>query len=118
VLSADANSRTREREGKTLRVIGIHPEVGEKKRFTARLIAAATWLYGHENSIDLCQGLGILGLQNPALLGRVVFVKYAEVDRLLKVWSPTTPRLKCRGVIFTLLLIEVVGVKDQRLLFC
>ena len=76
-------------------MVGIDSEVGEKKRLAARLIASAVRFDSDENSVNLCEGFRIFRLQNPALFGSVVFVKNAEVDRLLKVWAATTPRLKC-----------------------
>ena len=62
---------------RNLRVVGIHSEVGEKKRLAARLIASAVRFDGDEYSVNLCEGLGILGLQKPSLLRGIVFVEDA-----------------------------------------
>ena len=63
-----------------LGMVGIDSEIGKKKGFAARLIASAVRFYGHENSINLCEGLGIFRLQNPTLLGSIVFVEDAQTD--------------------------------------
>src|SRR4029077_20097634 len=118
VLSAGSNSRTDcQTEGRELRVVWGDSEVGGQKRLAARLIASAVGLDSDEYRVNLRKCFGIFRLQNPTFLRRVVFVKNAEINRLLKVGAATSPRLKCRGMILTLLLIEVVGVKNQRLLF-
>jgi hypothetical protein len=67
----------RQEEARNLGVVGIHSEVGEKKRFSARFIASAVRFQGYEYSVNLCEGLGILRLQNPAFLGSIVFVEDA-----------------------------------------
>ena len=76
-------------------MVGIDSEIGEKKGFPARLVASAVRFYGHEDRVNLCQGFGIIEFQNPALLGSIVFVENAQIQRLLKVGATTSPCLKC-----------------------
>jgi hypothetical protein len=47
---------------RNLRVVGIHSEVGEKKRFPARFVASAVRFDGHEYSVNLCKGFRIFRL--------------------------------------------------------
>src|SRR5215471_13932145 len=97
-------------------MIGIHSEISEEKRFATRLLTSTTRLDCNKDRVDLCQGIGIVGLQDPALLGSVVFIKDAEIQSLLPVRPTPAPGLKYWGDLRPLL-IQVVGVKDERLPF-
>ena len=50
-------------------------KVGEKQRFATRLRAASLGLDRHEDRVDLRNGLGVVELQDPAFLVRVIFIK-------------------------------------------
>ena len=80
-----------------LRMIGINSEVGEKKRLTTWLVTSSVRFHRHKNGINLGKGLGIIALQDPAFLGGIILVEYAEVDRLFSIWPAPTPGLKCPG---------------------
>ena len=69
-------------------MVGIHSEVREQKRFAARLFASAARFDCHKNGVDLRQGLGVVELQNPTLLGSIVFVEDAQIQSLLEVGKP------------------------------
>jgi len=67
-------------------MIGVHFEVGEKKRLTAGLVAAAVGFDSHEYGVDLRQGFGIVTLQNPAFSGKWFF---ASLAALITSWKAT-----------------------------
>jgi hypothetical protein len=97
-------------------VIGVDAEVSKQEGLATGPVAAAVGLDGDENSVDLCQHFGIVGSQDPALPRSTVFIENTEVEGLLPVRSSPSPGLErasfCLG-----LLVEIVGVKDQRLPF-
>src|SRR5258707_917545 len=97
-----------------LRMIGIDFEVGEKKSLVARLVAASVWLDGDEYTVNLCQGLGVVTLHNPALSGSVIFIENPQVDGLLSVGPSSAPSLKGSCLFHIRLLIQIVGIKNQR----
>ena len=59
------------------RMVCVDPQVGEEEWFSAGLATSAIGLNRHENGVDLCQHVGIVELQHPALFGRVVLKKDA-----------------------------------------
>src|SRR5579872_4071857 len=98
-----------------LGVIGIGLEIGKKKRLATRPVAAATWLNGNKDSIQLCQRFRVVQLQYPSFLRSIVLVENAEAKRLLAVWPMLTPRLESACIFDLGFLIEVIGIKDQGL---
>ena len=94
-------------------MIGVHFEVGEKKRLTTGLVAAAVGLDSHEYGVDLCQSLGIVALQNPAFSRGVILIKNAKVNGLLPVWPSSTPSLKGTCPLYFSLLVQIVSVKNE-----
>lgn len=94
-------------------MIWIDFEVGEEKRFIARLVAATVRLDSYEYTINLCQGFGVITLQDPTLSGSVIFIENTQVDGLLSVGSSSSPCLKCFRLSHLRLLIQIVGIEDQ-----
>src|SRR5712691_1714092 len=80
-------------------------------------MATAMWFHGYEHGIDLGQHLGIIQLQYPAFLGRIVLVENAQAECLATVRSATAPCLKGTSVLDPRFLVQIVGVKDERLPF-
>ena len=97
----------------SLRVIGVHFEVGEKKRLTAGLVAAAVGLDSHEYRVNLGQGFGIVALQNPAFSRGVVLIENAQVNGLLPVRPSSTPSLESTCSPEFGLLVQIIGVKNE-----
>ena len=94
-------------------MIGVHFEVGEKKRLTTGLVAATVGFDSHENRVDLRQGFGVVTLQDPAFSGGIVLIKDAQVNGLLAVRSSSTPCLKGTGSLEFGLPVQIVGVKNE-----
>src|SRR6266849_3466605 len=80
-------------------------------------MAPAVGFHGHEHGIDLSQHLRIIQFQYPAFLGSVVLIENAETERLGPVRSTAAPYLKSAGILDLRLLVEVIGIKDERLPF-
>src|SRR6266481_6111674 len=99
-------------------MIWVDSKVGKEERFTTGLGAAAVWFDRHEDSINLSQCLGVIALHDPAFLGNTVFVEDPEVERLPPVRPAAAPGLKRRGILYPVLLVQIVRVKDQRLPLC
>jgi hypothetical protein len=91
-------------------MIRINAKVSKQERLTARPVAASIWFHRYKDGVDLIQCLGVVALQDPTLLGGIILVENAEVERLLLIRSPPTPGLKRACVLYGVLLIEVVGV--------
>src|SRR5690348_9338296 len=68
----------------------------------------------HEHGVDLFQGSRVIKLEYPALLGGAILVENAQIQHLLAVRAVLPPSLKGAGVLHTRLLIQVIGVEDQR----
>src|SRR5580700_1898297 len=90
-------------------------EVGKKKRTPAGLRAAAIRFNGHENRVNLCQRFWIIKLQDPSFLGGVVFIENSQVQGLAPIRPVLPPSLKRARRSDASLLIEIVGVEDERL---
>src|ERR1700716_161644 len=81
-------------------------------------MASAMWFHGYEHGIDLGQHRGIIHLQYPAFLGRIVLVENAQAECLATIRSATSPCLKSTRVLDPRFLVQIVGVKNERLPFC
>src|SRR5215472_682167 len=108
------NVEPAERQRIKLRVIRVDSERSEQQRLSARLAASAVRLDRHEHSVDLLERSRIINLKHPALLGNAVLIKHAKTERLLPVRAVLAPRLKCAGLFYAALLIEIVRIEDQR----
>jgi hypothetical protein len=75
-------------------MIWIDLEVREEKRLIAWLVAAAVGLDSYEYTINLCQGFGVITLQDPTLSGSVIFIENTQVDGLLSVGSSSARSLE------------------------
>src|SRR5580698_3358929 len=78
------------------------------------MAASAVRLDRHVNSIDVGESLWILGPQHPALLRGVIGVENAEAHGVLSLWAPPSPCLEGVRILETGLLVEIVGIEDQR----
>src|SRR5882762_3479995 len=98
-------------------MIGIKTQVGEQERLGAGLVASAVGFHGHEDRIDLLERLRVIEPQHPTLRGGTVGVEDTQVERLLAIGASPAPGLEATRALCASLLIEVVGVKDERLPF-
>ena len=98
-------------------MIRIDLEVGEKQWLAAWQPAASCWFHGDQYGIDLFEFLLVVKLQLPALLRRTVSVEDTEIQRLRLVRTAASPGLKRARIPNSGLFIQIVGEKDQRLLF-
>ncbi len=96
-------------------MIRLNFQVREKEWLSAGFVAAAIRFDGDEYGINLSQPLGIIEFQHPAFFRCIIHVKDPKIECLLRVGPSPSPRLKSSGILQTRLLIEVVGVEDQRL---
>jgi hypothetical protein len=55
-------------------MVRINPKIGEKQLLTTRVLASTIRLYGDKNGVNIFERLGIIRLQNPALLAGIIFV--------------------------------------------
>jgi len=78
-------------------VIRIEAQVGKQQRFPAWLRAAAVGLDRDEDCVDLRNGLGVVRLQHPAFLVRVIFIKETQADGVLPVGAAAAPGFKDLG---------------------
>src|ERR1700677_4776810 len=90
---------TRSRDRHASRMVRIDTQIRKQKTLTARALATAVGLDRHKYGIDFCQRFGIVKLENPALLGNTVLIKYAQVKGLLFLAPPASPSLKAAGVL-------------------
>ena len=60
-----------------LRMVWVNLQIGKQKGFAAGLVAAAAGFDGHEYCVNLCQGLRVVKLQDPAFPRGVVFIEDA-----------------------------------------
>src|SRR5580693_10586926 len=96
-------------------MVGVDFQIGKQKRLTAGLATAAIRLDSYEYRVDLGQCFRVITLKNPALLRAIVLIENAEVDGLLTVRAPPAPRLERAGTFQFGLLIQIVGIENQRL---
>ena len=97
-----------------LGVIRIQAQVREQERLPAWLRAAALGLDRDEDCVDLGNGLGVVRLQHPAFLVRVILIEETQADGVLPVGAAAAPGLKDTGLFDTWLLIEIVPIEDER----
>src|SRR6266436_5894445 len=98
-------------------MIRIDFQVRKEERLPAWLVASAIRFHRHEDGIDLFELLRIIEFQYPSLLGSIVLVEDAEIGSLLFVQSAAAPRLKRAGGLEPGLLVEIIGVENERLSF-
>jgi hypothetical protein len=98
-------------------MIRVYLQVGKEERLSARLMASAIWLDRYEDGIDLLQFFRIIEFHYPPLFGGVVLVEDAKAGSLLFVKTAAAPRLKGAGAFVFRLLVEIIGVENQRLSF-
>src|SRR5439155_12548971 len=77
--------------------------------------ASALWFHCDEYRVDLLQGLGIVDLQHPSLVCSVVLIKDSQTYCSLPVGTSLPPRLERARVFNSGLLVQVISVKDKRL---
>ena len=80
-------------------------------------MASPVWLDRYEYRIDRCEGFGIVKLEDPPFLARVVFVEDSQTERLLLIRATPPPRLERTGIFQTCFLVEVIGIENERLPF-
>ena len=92
-------------------MVGIHFQICEQQGLATGLVALAAGLQSHEDGVNLVQHLGVVELQDPALLAQGILIEDPQVEGLLGVRSAPAPGLK--GSIFGAgLLVEVVSVEN------
>src|SRR5271156_3044697 len=98
-----------------LGVIWRELQVSVEHWLAARLVTSTVRFYGHENGVDLFKHIRIIEFQDPAFLRRVILVENSKIDSLPSVGTAPAPDLKGAGASGARLLVQVVGVKDERL---
>src|SRR5690242_2418445 len=96
-------------------MIRIHFEIGKQEGFAGGPAATAVGFDGYEDAIDLRQALGIVALHHPALLGGIVLIKDSQFESAIRIGSAPSPYLKRAGIFETDFAVEVIGIKNQRL---
>ena len=89
-------------------------QVGVEHRLATWLVASAFWFYSHEYGINLIKRLRIIDFKDPPFFGRVVLVENSQIHSLFSVRSAAAPGLERAGISGSRLLVQVVGVKDER----
>src|SRR5712664_2327806 len=95
-------------------MVGIDPQRSEKELLSAWVMAPAVWFYSHKHRIDFFECLRVGGFQYPTLLGGVIHIEDAKIQRLFLVGTAPAPGLKRARVLESRLLVQIVGVKNQR----
>ena len=95
-------------------MVGLNTKVGEEKGLAAGTLTAAVRLDCDKYCINLGQCLGVIGLHNPTLLVRVVLIEDTEIHGVIAIRSSAPPSLECACALDARLLIEIVGIKDER----
>lgn len=95
-------------------MVRIDTEVGEWQLLAAGMIASPVWLDRHEYRIDRCEGFGIIKLEDPHFLVRIVLVEDSKAERLLLIHAAWPPRLERAGVFQACFLAEVIRVENKR----
>src|SRR5580704_12755452 len=98
-----------------LGVIWGELQISVEHRLAAWFVTSTVRFYGHENSVDLFKHIRIIEFQNPAFLRRVILIENSKIDSLTSVGTAPAPGLKCARASGARLLVQVVGVKDERL---
>src|SRR5450755_4932413 len=98
-----------------LGMVWTDAKVGKQQLLSARMRTSPVRFDGHEISVNVVEGFGIVRFQNPALLAYVIFIEDAEAARWLLVRSFPPPRLKGSRVLNTRLRIQIERIEDQRL---
>src|ERR1700683_5463371 len=108
----EGQSETAARRG--LRVVRINLQISKQQRLAARLAATARGLNGHKDGVDLLERLGVVKLHNPPFLGGAILKKDSKVHGFLHVRSAAAPGLEGSRVPDSGLLVQVIGVEEQR----
>ena len=72
-------------------MVGLNAEVSEQKGRAAGMRTAGVRLDGGKHCVILCQRLGIIRLQDPTLLVRVVLIEDAEIHGMIPIRSSPPP---------------------------
>ena len=64
-------------------MVRIHLQICEQQGLATGLVTGATGLQCHEDGINLVQHLGVVELQDPALLAQGISIKDAQIKGLL-----------------------------------
>ena len=96
-------------------MVGLNAKVGEEQGLAAGMCATTIRLDGHKHGVNLRQRLGVIGLQDPTLLVRVVLIEDAEIHGMIPI-RPSAPRgLECACAFDARLLIEIVCIEMRDL---
>jgi len=96
----------------------MHPKVGKQQGLRAGAWAAAIRFHSDEDGFNFLQRFGVVRAHHPTLLCHTIFVKHPKVQGLLSAAAAPSPELEGTGLFKAGWLIEIVGVKDQRLPSC
>src|ERR1019366_6733049 len=96
-------------------MIWVDSQVSKEQGFAAWLATSAVRLDRNEHGINLCQEFRVVQFQDPPLLCGIVLEEDTKGECLLPVRSAPAPYLKRAGILHVWLLIQVVGVEDERL---
>src|SRR5262245_25534529 len=96
-------------------MIGINVKISKQQRLVAaRFVTPAVGFDGDKDGVDLRQCFGIVEPQHPTFLRSIVDIEDSEIECLLPVRSTPAPSLETARILYSRLLIEIVGIKDQR----
>src|SRR5262245_5107719 len=98
-------------------MVGLNFKGGKEQGLARGLMTASVRFHRHEDRVDLFQHLGIVTLQDPALLATTVLIENPEIHCLLSIWSAPAPGLKTARPLPLCLPVEIICVEDQRLAF-
>ena len=106
------------REIESLGVIRGDPNIGIQQAFAARRGTSAARFHGHKDSVDLAKGFGIVHFKNPSPVGCTVLIENPQVYRARGIRATLPPGLKCFCQSNSRLLLTIIGIEDQRFVFC
>src|SRR5260370_42411739 len=95
-------------------LIGFDPQRREKELLSAGVVAPAVWFYSYKYRIDFFECLRVGGFQYPTLLAGVIHIEDAKIQGLFLVGTAPAPSLERTRVLESRLLVQIVGVKNQR----
>src|SRR5262245_17534298 len=95
-------------------MVWINSEIGEKKRLAAWLWTSSIGLNRHKHRIDLGESLRIVALQYPPFPGGAVLEENSQIKSSFGLGASPAPGLKCVRILESGLVIEIIGIKDER----
>src|SRR5260370_17518242 len=95
-------------------MIGIDPQRSEKELLADGGVTPAVWFYIYKYRIDFFECLRVGGFQYPTLLAGVIHIEDAKIQGLFLVGTAPAPSLERTRVLESRLLVQIVGVKNQR----